>query len=106
MNIMANKEYLDDLYQCIEKNLRYISAGIELHVTDKEIKDILKERLDEISYYLNRAYNPELTELKLQSRTYYQTWLHLKDIDNKTAQKAYFEYLYIKRKIEIMQIPF
>jgi len=106
MNIMVNKEYLDDLYQCVEENSIFLSAGIELHVPDTEIKDVLKEKLDEIIYYIKRAYNPELVELKQQARIYYQTWLRLKDIDNKTAQAAYFEYLDIKRKIELMQVPF
>lgn len=106
MNIMINKEYLDDLYQCLEKNLGFLSSGIELYATNSEVKNILKEKLDEIRYYIKRAYDPELGELKQKARSYYQTWLKLKDIDNKTAQAAYFEYLEIKRRIEIIQIPF
>lgn len=106
MNILINKEYLDDLYQCLERNLGYLSSGIELYATNYEIKHLLKEKLDEIRYYIKKAYDPELGELKQKARSYYQTWLKLKDVDNKTAQAAYFEYLDTKRKIEFIQIPF
>lgn len=106
MNIMINKEYIEDLYQCLERNIGYISSGIEFYSTNAEIKSLLKDKLDEIIYYFKRVYDPELAELKNQARIYYQTWLVLKDTDNKTAQAAYFEYLEIKRKIKNIQIPF
>jgi response regulator RpfG family c-di-GMP phosphodiesterase len=106
MNIMINKECLDDLYQCLERNLGFLSSGIELYTPDKKIKNILNEKLDEIRYYIKKVYDPELIELKQKARSYYQTWLKLKDTDNKTAQAAYFEYLEIKRKIEYILIPF
>lgn len=103
---LVNKEFLDDLYEYAEKNSDFLLAGIELYVEDTEIKDILKEKVDEIIFYIKRAYNPELVELKQLARIYYQAWLRLKDIDDNTAKEAYFEYLETKRKIDLMQMPF
>lgn len=104
MDIGVSKEYLDDLYQCaVEKNSYQLFAGIELHITDIEARNFLKEKLDEIICRIKRVYNPELVELKQQARLYYRTWLHLKDIDKKTAREVYADYLDTKRKIVLLQ---
>lgn len=109
MNIMVNKEYLEDLYRCVSDNLDFFSTAVNMYVSDNELpglKEVLLSRIDSITYYLNKVYNLELMELKQQARTYYQTWLNLKDIDKNTAQSSYFEYLDVKRKIAEIENPF
>lgn len=109
MNIMVNKEYLEDLYKCISDNLDFFSIAVNMYISDDELpglKEVLLSKMSDITYYLNKVYNLELVELKHQARTYYQTWLKLKDIDKNTAQSAYFEYLDIKRKIAEIKNPF
>lgn len=109
MNIMVNKEYLEDLYRYTSKNLDFFSAAVNMYISDKELpglKESLLSRIDAITYYLNKVYNLELVQLKQQARTYYQTWLRLKGIDNNTAQSSYFEYLDVKRKIAEIENPF
>ena len=109
MNIMVNKEYLEDLHRCISDNLDFFSTAVNMYISDDELpglKEVLLSRMSDITYYLNKVYNLELLELKQKARTYYQTWLKLKDIDKNTAQSAYFEYIDIKRKIAEIENPF
>jgi hypothetical protein len=109
MKIKVNKEYLEDLYRCICDNMDFFSTAVDMYISEAELpglKEVLLSKVSDISYYLNRVYNPELMELKQQARTYYQTWLHLKDIDKNTAQSSYFEYLNVKRKIAEIENPF
>jgi hypothetical protein len=103
---MVNKEYLEDLYQCIEQTVGFLSSVIELYIENSDIKEVIKEKLNGISFYIKRVYDLELIELKQKARMHYQTWLHLKDIDSKTAQFSYFEYLDTKRKIELIETPY
>lgn len=106
MNILVNKEYLDDLHSCIERNIDFTSTAISMYVHNGELAGVLEEKFREIQYYLNRAYNPELVELKRQCRIYYQKWLSLKDRDSKTANAVYLEYMAMKCRIDAMEIPF
>lgn len=100
MRIMVNKEYLEDLYRCICDNMDFFSTAVNMYISEDELpglKEVLLIQVSHISYYLNRVYNSELMELKQQTYTYYQTWLHLKDIDKNTAQPSYFEYLNVRK---------
>ena len=106
MNILVNKEHLDDLNECIERNIDFTSTAINMYVHNEELTAVLEEKFREIQYYLNQAYNPELVELKRQSRIYYQKWLSLKDTDKNTANAVYLEYLTMKCKIDAIEIPF
>lgn len=106
MNILVNKEHLDNLHECIERNIDFTSAAINMYVHNDELAAVLEEKFREIRYYLNQAYNPELVELKRQSRIYYQKWLSLKDTDKNTANAVYLEYLTLKCKIDSIEIPF
>ncbi len=106
MNIMLNKEYLDDLHKCVEENISFISTAINVYLHEDELIGCLEGKLNEITFLINRAYNPELIELKQRSRLYYQKWLKLKDTDKTTANAVYLEYLDLKFKIETIEIPF
>jgi len=106
LNIIVNKEYLDDLVSNAHENISFISTAITMYIHEDELAGVLEEKLKEIMYYINRAYNPELVELKRQARMYYQKWLHLKDTDKNTAEAVYLEYMKLKCKIELMEIPF
>ena len=106
MDIMVNKEDLDDLLKCAEENIDFISTVIARYISYDELVGAIVGKLNEIMYAINQAYNPELVELKRQSYVYYQKWLVLKDTDQNTAEVAYLEYLKLKRKIESMEIPF
>ena len=106
MNILVNKEHLDNLHECIERNIDFTSTAINMYVHNDKLATVLEEKFREILYYLNQAYNPELVELKRQSRTYYQKWLGLKDTDKNTANAVYLEYLALKCKIDDIEIPF
>ena len=106
MNILVNKEYLDDLHRCIERNIDFTSTAITVDMHNDELTAKLEEKFMEIKYYLNRAYNPELVELKRQARLYYQKWLGLKDTDKSTANAVYLEYMALKCKIDAIEIPF
>ena len=106
MNILVNKEHLDNLHGCIERNIDFTSTAINMHVHNEELAAVLEEKFREIQYYLNQAYNPELVELKRRSRIYYQKWLSLKDTDKSTANAVYLEYLTLKCKIDTIEIPF
>lgn len=106
MSIAPDRECLDDLYRCTKENIKYISAVINVHVRRKEIAALLERKLDEIMYYLNRVYNLELMELKNQSKRHYLKWLAVKDIDKKTADAIYMDYLRLECKIKGIEIPF
>lgn len=106
MNIMVNKEYLDDLVTNIKENTDFISTAVNYFIHENELVVIIVGKLNEILYYINRVYNPELVELKRQSRIYYQKWLGLKDTDKNTAEVVYLEYMKLKCKIEAMETPF
>ncbi|MEN3003342.1 hypothetical protein [Dehalobacterium formicoaceticum] len=106
MKIMLNKEDIDELHNCIEKNIDFTVSIINNYVHNDELAAVLEEKFREILYYLDKAYNPELVELKRQSRVYYQKWLGLKDKDKSTANAVYLEYMKLKCKILEMEIPF
>jgi hypothetical protein len=106
LSIVLDKACLNDLYRCTKENIKYISAVINVHVRRKEIAALLERKLDEIMYYLNRVYNLELIELKSQSKKHYLKWLAIKDIDEKTANAIYMEYLKLECKIKDIEIPF
>jgi len=106
LNVMLNKEYVEDLCLCIEINIDLTSSLINTYVHDDELAAELEEKFREILYYFNRAYNPELVELKRQTRIYYKKWLRLKDTDQKKATAVYLKYLKLKRKVTVMEIPF
>ncbi len=106
MRIMLNKEDMDDLHGCIEKNIEFTTSIIHHYVHNDELAAVIEEKFGEILYYLNKAYNPELVELKRQSRIYYQKWLALKDKDKSTSNAVYLEYMKLKCKIIEMEIPF
>ena len=72
---------------------------------DDELESVIEGKLQEILYFINRAYNPELVELESQFRVYYQKWLSLKDTDEKTANAIYLEYMALKFKIDARVIP-
>lgn len=106
MNILVNKEHLDNLHECIEKNIDFASTAINMHMYNNKVTAVLEEKFREILYYLNQAYNPELLELKRQAKIYYQKWLSLKDTDKNTANAVYLEYMVLKCKIDDIEIPF
>ena len=106
MNIMINKEYLDDLTKYARENINFISTAIAMHIFNDELESVIDEKLQEILYFINRAYDSELVELERQFRVYYQKWLSLKDADEKTANEIYLEYMALKFKIDAMVIPF
>jgi len=103
---MINKEYLDDLTRYARENVDFISTAITIHISDDELESVIEEKLQEILYFINRAYNPKLVELKQKSRMFYQKWLSLKETDKNTANAVYLEYLALKFKIETIEIPF
>ena len=105
-NIVVSRESMDELADCIEKNTGLISTAITMHFHNDEYAAFIEGKLSEIQYYMSKAYNPELLELKRQARTYYQKWLSLKDFDKSTANAVYIEYMQLKCKIEFMEIPF
>ena len=84
----------------------FTSTAINMHVHNDELATVLEEKFREIQYYLNRAYNPELVELKQQARVYYQKWLRLKGREPETAKAVYIEYLKLKCRIDAIEIPF
>lgn len=106
MNILVNKEHLDNLHECIQRNIDFASTAVNMHMHDSKAAAVLEEKFREIHYYLNQAYNPELLELKRQARIYYQKWLSLKDTDKNTANAVYLGYLTLKCKIDAIEIPF
>jgi hypothetical protein len=106
LNVMVNKEHIEDLHRCIEKNIDFTANIINNYVHNDELAAVLEEKFREILFYLDRAYNPELVELKRRARMYYQKWLGLKDKDKNTANTVYLEYLKLKYKITEMEIPF
>ncbi len=106
INIMVSKEYMDDLVVNTQENISFISTAINFHIHEVELVSMIEGKLNEILYYINRAYNPELVELKRQSRIYYQKWLNLKNTDKSTAEAVYLEYMKLKCRIAAMEIPF
>ena len=59
-----------------------------------------------IMYYIDKAYNPELAGMKLQSQICYQEWLRLRNTDKKAAEAVRTGYAELTRKIEEMKMPF
>jgi len=71
---MLRKEYVEDLYRCLEKNMDSACSIINTFVHDNELAAALEEKFREVLYYFKRAYNPELVELKrltLQRKVYW-----------------------------------
>lgn len=106
MNIMINKEYLDDLIKYTRENADFICMAAAMHICDDELVSAIERKLHGILYFINRAYNPELIELEGQFRVYYQKWLSIKDTNEKAANAIYLEYMALKFKIDGMDIPF
>jgi len=72
--VMLRKEYVEDLYRCLEKNMDSACSIINTFVHDNELAAALEEKFREVLYYFKRAYNPELVELKrltLQRKVYW-----------------------------------
>ena len=97
---------MDELAHCIDKNISLISTAITMYFPNEKHGAIIEEKLSEIQYYLNKAYNGELLELKRQVKIHYQKWLSLKDSDKNTANAVYLEYMQLKCKIDLIKIPF
>jgi len=66
----------------------------------------VEKSFQDILCYFNRAYNPELVELKRRTRLYYKKWLSLKDTDKERSNAVYLKYLKLKREVDVMEIPF
>ncbi len=103
---MVNKENMDDLVMNVQKNVSFIATAITMYLHEDELVNVIDEKLNEIMFFINRAYNPELVELKRQSRIYYQKWLLIKTVDPNTAKSVYLEYMKLKCRIDLMEIPF
>ena len=99
LDVLVNKEYLDDLINCIERNIDFSALLINTYIHNDELAAALEEKFREIQYYLNRAYNPELAALKQLSNTYYQEWLILKNKDLSAASAVFIKYTRLKLKI-------
>ena len=106
MNIMINKEYLDDLIKYIRENVDFISTVAAMHICDDELVSAIERKLHGILHFINRVYNPELVELQRQFSIYYQKWRSMKDTNEKTTNAIYLEYMALKSKIDGMDIPF
>lgn len=106
MNILVNKESMDDLARYVEQNIDFLSTAISVHISDDELSAVMEGKLQEILYYLRQVYNPELVELKRQARIYYQRWLALKNTEKSTANAVYLEYLQLRSRIDQMEIPY
>lgn len=104
--MMLKKEYVEDLHRCLKKNMGSTDSIINAYVHDDELSAALQEKFREILYYLNRAYNPELVELKRRTRLYYKKWLSLKYTDKRMSNAAYLKYLKLKRKVAARKMPF
>lgn len=106
MYVMLKKQYVEDLHRCLKENMDSTDRIINAYVHDDEFSAALQEKFREILYYFNRAYNPELVELKRRTRLYYKKWLSLKHVDKVASNAAYLKYLKLKRKIAAMEMPF
>ncbi len=106
MYVMLKKEYVEDLHRCLKKNMDSTASIIDTYVHDDELAAALQEKFRQNLYYLNGAYNPELVELKRQTRLYYKKWLSLKHTDQETSKAAYLRYLKLKRKVATIKMPF
>lgn len=103
---MLKKEYVEDLYRCLKKNIDSANNIIYAYVHDDEPAAALAEMFQEALYYLKRAYDPEAVELKRLTRLYYKKWLILKGTDKAASKTAYLKYLRLKRKAAVMKIPY
>ncbi|MEW5921157.1 MAG: hypothetical protein AB1796_09510 [Bacillota bacterium] len=50
MNVMLNKEYVEERCRCIEKNIEFTANLINTHVHDDELAAALEESFQEILY--------------------------------------------------------
>ena len=106
LNLMVNKDDMEDLYRCTVKHTSLISTVVCQHLRNDELVGFIEGKLNDILYLLNRVYNPELLNLKQQARLYYQKWLALKDKEPQTAHAVYVEYLQVKAQINTIECPF
>lgn len=106
MNMMVDKDALEDLYRCTVKHTSLISTVVCQHIQNDELVGFIEGKLNDIVYLLNRVYNPELLNLKQRARLHYQKWLALKDKEPHTANAVYLEYLMIKTQINTIEFPF
>lgn len=105
MNTVVNREHLEELIECVQRNTDYLSMAFLMHIQNAEMRDACEHKLFEIKWFLDRVYDPQLAALKRQARMYYQKWLSLKDTDEKTAAHVYLEYLKLQCKIKLQDIP-
>ncbi len=101
LNTVVNRENLEELFECVQRNTDYLSMAFLMHIHDSEMKDACEHKLFEIKWFLNRVYDPQLAALKRQARLHYQKWLSLKNTDEKTAAQVYLEYLKLQCKIKL-----
>ena len=100
MNIIVDKKHLEALVECVERNGDFLAMSFLMYIHDEGLQIAMEEKLDEIEWYLKQVYDPERISLKRQARTFYQKWLSLRNIDEKTASTVYLEYLRLKDKIK------
>lgn len=104
--IVLNKKHMDRLYKLSIENIDFTVSHIRSNIRNKELANVITQKLNWIIIYLNDVYNPELIELKHHADLYYQKWLILKNADSNEAHTVFIEYLKLQDQIREIEIPF
>ncbi|EKD94325.1 MAG: hypothetical protein ACD_26C00116G0001 [uncultured bacterium] len=103
MKMYVDRTDIRELYDAVSKNTNFFSTYINLYVSDESIKEMLKNKVSEIEYWMNRVYNPHVIEQKEKANHLYKLWLTLKDQNPQLGFEIYSKYLETKAQIKRLQ---
>jgi len=103
MKMHVDRTDILELYDAVIKNMSFFSSYINHYVTDESIKDMLKNKVSEIEYWMNRVYNPHVIEQKEKANHLYKLWSTLKVQNPQLGCEIYSKYLETKAQIKRLQ---
>lgn len=103
MKIHLDRTDIRELYDALTKNMSFFSSYINLYVSEESIKEVLKNKVSEIEYWMNKVYNPHVIEQKEKAKHLYKLWLTLKVQNPQLGVEIYSKYLETKAQIKNLQ---
>ena len=103
MKMHVDRTDIRELYDTFNKNMNFFSSYINYYVSDESIKEILKSKVLEIEYWMNRVYNPHVIEQKEKANHLYKLWSTLKVQNPQLGCEIYSKYLETKAQIKKLQ---
>lgn len=103
MKMHVDKTDIRELYDAVSKNMNFFSSYVNYYVSEEPIKEVLKSKVSEIEYWMNRVYNPYVIEQKEKAKHLYKLWLTIKEQNPQLGLEIYSKYLETKAQVKNLQ---